>query len=1411
MKNIFRSIFLLLCYITLSGAQAPDQGLDFEQGRQIGTVDLDEISGIADSHRNTGIFYVHNDSGGGNFVYAINESGRIVQTFELQNAPDRDYEDISVALDPQTRVPHVYLADLGNNAEAEITMNIYRFPEPSITAGQAARNVDQTVTSYRVRYSESGHDTESVFVDPANSDMYLLTKRDNPSEIYGLQWPLSTSSINTPQFLGDMQVTNLTAADITPDGKQIIARTVSRIYGWNRRDGESIADALKRTPVQLPYRGNEPKGEAIAWDYDNAGYYTTTERDGGNAPISFYERRPSGNAPVIQGPSSASGEVGTPFTYQIRVNNDPDTIEVQNTLPNGLRFDAATARILGTPTRDGQWTVTLRAENQYGFDTASLTIRIADRQLAPEIRSSSTAAGTVGRSFNYQISAINDPDEFDLVGTLPAGLNFTASTGRITGVPTTAERRTVTLKASNEAGEDTQSLTITIADAVQRPTITSANLVDARLGASVNYLITATEDPTEFAVTGSLPDGLVFNSATRRITGTPERVGTRYVTLRATNAAGQGTLRLKINVASAAPVLYSNAKLEGTMGSRFSQSFTARNYPARHRIVSGALPPGISLDELSGFASGTPTTVGTWTVTVRASNSIGSDTETYTITINAKRPEINSAYEAIGVLNQRLTHYVRAANGPKTFSVEGQLPPGITFSSSGRFSGIPTQLGYWSVRVTASNDHGSDTRNLTLGVVREGVPIFTNGHIVKGDISGDFRFQLRTRPQATLYSIDEDGEPDENRLPSNLSLNPQTGLITGRVRGTGIYKLRFIASNDAGMSIQLLTFIIEFKAPGLGGQVDLKGVVDQPFRHQLQTTNPADRFRWSGARPSGISLDSDTGLITGTARTKGKWTFTVYAQNEHGISNLEYTIEITDPAPVINSPNTASGVVNEFLSYQITAENNPTGYGLSGIRPPGLSFSSSTGRLSGRPSQAGTWDLTMSARNAGGNDSEPLRVTIDEANEPFEITNPDSASFVALQTISYRIRTSSPADRWGVNGTLPVGLSVDERTGEIKGQPAQLGTFSVYLQAKSGNQVDQKRLNLTITDPGTPMTAVVTSPSVAAGYVNQPFYSNLAAANNPTGFSLLSDLPQGLTLNGRFIRGTATEAGQQRVRYSVSHATGGSSTSYLDIHINRPGAGFHLPYSNSFSSRYNHAGWGYGMGGRVQLQNYSLRLDGGFRDRDEAMNKAIVTLDLGAHDDIKIRLAFSNLNGDEADPVPEVHTSFDKGDAVSISTDGRTWYRLIDLSQYRGYGSAQVSISELAARHNLTLSPRTRLQFSHYDATPDPYQGFAFHSMVVEGTARPQANSINALAKRSVSATPQGGNTFQIAADSGQAEFTMPKGYDSVLVTGVTFGATVTDITDPESPIRLKAPVLQAESELSLYFSVTPGTRVRID
>src|SRR5436305_5066434 len=171
---------------------------------------------------------------------------------------------------------------------------------------------------------------------------------------------------------------------------------------------------------------------------------------------------------------------------------------------------------------------------------------------------------------------------------------------------------------------------------------------------------------------------------------------------------------------------------------------------------------------------------------------------------------------------------------------------------------------------------------------------------------------------------------------------------------------------------------------------------------------------------------------------------------------------MTAPTPVITSSLTATGPVAVAFSYTITATNNPTSYNATGL-PPGLSVNTSTGLISGTPTTAGTYSVTISATNAGGTGSATLTLTIKPA--PPVITSSLTTTGTVAAAFSYQITASNSPTSFNATGS-PSGLTVNTSTGLISGTPAA-GTdagspYSVTISATNSGGTGRATLTITI-------------------------------------------------------------------------------------------------------------------------------------------------------------------------------------------------------------------------------------------------------------------------------------------------------------------------------------------------------------
>ena len=257
----------------------------------VSTYDVSEASGLLASRQNPGVLWTHNDSGYRGSIFALSTNGAYLARHQTPNVYSGDFEDIAFGPGPLPHFNYIYLGDIGDNFLNRGSIRVFRFPEPAAYPYQSnAPPVftlpgAQEITLY---YPDGPFNCEGMMIDPVTGDLFLATKLTNSSRIYMATRAELDSGEATLTFIREATFKSVSAADISADGSLIALRRGTKGGLWVRATNESVGDALARAPLPIPISTNEPNGEAIAFNANGSGYYTTSE--GYLQPIYYYAR-----------------------------------------------------------------------------------------------------------------------------------------------------------------------------------------------------------------------------------------------------------------------------------------------------------------------------------------------------------------------------------------------------------------------------------------------------------------------------------------------------------------------------------------------------------------------------------------------------------------------------------------------------------------------------------------------------------------------------------------------------------------------------------------------------------------------------------------------------------------------------------------------------------------------------------------------------------------------------------------------------------------------------------------------------------------------------------------------------------------------------------------------------------------
>lgn len=260
---MIRAFFWALA-ITLTAVSAPSAIAD-EVVCRLSDNRLDEISGMAVSQIHDNVLWVHNDSSGGPYLYAIDmRSCKTLAQITITGIDARDLEGLAAGRDAKGRAV-LWLGDIGDNRDSWPWVWLHRIREPSVIRDQALK-----ARTYRFTYPNMPLNAETVLADPATTQVWVVTKQLARGGMYVLPNPLRPTRLNTVEFIQD-EGPLVTDGAIAPDGSRYVLRDYvnARVY-------EGLPPGREIAVIDLPV---QPQGEAITWTRDGQALLMTSERD----------------------------------------------------------------------------------------------------------------------------------------------------------------------------------------------------------------------------------------------------------------------------------------------------------------------------------------------------------------------------------------------------------------------------------------------------------------------------------------------------------------------------------------------------------------------------------------------------------------------------------------------------------------------------------------------------------------------------------------------------------------------------------------------------------------------------------------------------------------------------------------------------------------------------------------------------------------------------------------------------------------------------------------------------------------------------------------------------------------------------------------------------------------------------
>jgi hypothetical protein len=515
--------------------------------------------------------------------------------------------------------------------------------------------------------------------------------------------------------------------------------------------------------------------------------------------------------------------------------------------------------------------------------------------------------------------------------------------------------------------------------------------------------------------------------------------------------------------------------------------------------------------------------------------------------------------------NQTYSTQIQSFGGTGKFTwsiLNGALPPGFGLdASTGAVSGsAPGVSGVFPFTIQLLDQVTQETVTQALSIaIVNGVAILTTS-LPNATVNQAYSFQLAGTGPNLAWSI-----PTGSVFPPGFSLS-SSGLITGVLTNTAILTLPVQLANaqvPGVTAFRSFTLLVTLGPLGIT-ELTLKAATqDVPYTTSLTPTGGIPPYTWSlgVGSPQGLSIDPNTGIISGTITTAGSFPVLVTLRDTTGATVTQNYILNVGNAVTITTTSLPNGPPNVPYSATLTAAGGSTPYRwavTAGSLPPGLTLTTpfnSIGQISGTPTAQGAFQFTAQVTDSlGAIGTRALTITIGTV-QPLTITStlpgaslnqPYSQTLTAtggVQPVSWSL----------TGGNLPTGLTLNPSTGAITGTPTVLGPTAFTVQAlDSARQTATKSFSITVAPPVTISAADFTT-SVGAA-VSQTVTA--AGGVPPYAFSVspvsTGSLPGGLQIGALtgVISGTPNATGIVTVTLRATDNEGRTADASITITVN---------------------------------------------------------------------------------------------------------------------------------------------------------------------------------------------------------------------------------------------------------------------
>ncbi|MCG2070269.1 putative Ig domain-containing protein, partial [Staphylococcus epidermidis] len=1080
----------------------------------------------------------------------------------------------------------------GNATETTFTIDVEDTSKPTVeSVANQTQEVNTEITPIKIEATDNSGQTVTNKVeglpDGVTFDEATNTISGTPSEVgrYDITVTTTDESGNATEttFTIDVEDTTKPTVESVADQTQEVNTEIEPIkIEATDNSGQGVTNKVDGLPAGVTF---DETTNTISGTPSEVGSYditvTTTDESGNSETTTFTIDVKDTTKPTVESVADQTQEVNTeiePIKIESEDNSGRAVMNKVEGLPDGVTFDEATNTISGTPSEVGSYTVTVTTTDESGNATeTTFTIDVEDTT-KPTVESVADQTQEVNTEIEpIKIEATDNSGQgvTNKVDGLPAGVTFDETTNTISGTPSEVGSYDITVTTTDESGNVTETtFTIDVKDTT-KPTVESVANQTQEVNTEITPIKIEATDNSGQTVTNKvegLPDGVTFDEATNTISGTPSEVGSYTVTVTTTDESGNVTeTTFTIDVKDTTkPTVESVADQTQEVNTEITPiniEATDNSGQAVTNKVDG-LPDGVTFDEATNTISGTPSEVGSYTVTVTTTDESG-NSETTTFTIDVKdttKPTVESIADQTQEVNTEITPITIESEDNSgqavTNKVDG-LPAGVTFDeATNTISGTPNEVGSYDIKVTTTDESGNATETTFTINVED-----TTKPTVESIANQTQEVNTEIEP-IKIEARDNSGQAVTNKvegLPDGVTFDEATNTISGTPSEVGSYDIKVTTTDESG-NVTETTFTIDVEdttkptVEDIADQTQEVNTEIEPIKIEARDNSGQAVTNKVEGLPDGVTFDEATNTISGTPSEVGSYTVTVTTTDESGNSETTtFTIDVKDTTkPTVESVADQTQEVNtEITPIKIEATDN-SGQAITnkvdGL-PDGVTFDEATNTISGTPSEVGSYTVTVTTTDESGNATETtFTIDVEDTTKPTVESVSDQTQEVNTEIEPIKIEATDNSGQAVTNKVegLPDGVTFDETTNTISGTPSEVGSYTVTVTTtdESGNATETT-FTINVEDTTKPTVESIANQTQEVNTEITPITIESEDNSGQAVTNKVDGLPDGVTFDEatNTISGTPSEVGSYTVTVTTTDESGNATETTFTINV----------------------------------------------------------------------------------------------------------------------------------------------------------------------------------------------------------------------------------------------------------------------